>query len=417
MAAPRPRPPGLLDDPSTTSKWERTKQILWDSNLNAPIRGFYNLMNTPYETLAGGPSPEFDQAVGDSFDAAGGITVGSMPMPKPSNSLTMGIKAYHGSPHSFDKFSMDKIGTGEGAQAYGHGLYQAEKSDIGRGYRDSVMAAQGIDPEMKIGKTPINDFYSNMEQRLARMPAKQAEEGYNQLALMEDLAYGGDVLYIREKASQGAYSPQTMDWFEKNIAPQFNRKGTLYETEINADPNHFLDWDKPLSEQPEVQKRLATIGEAARSSTTKGVDKYISLENMLGAIDWPDNATPDVRAQYRNGAAARVSERLKEAGIPGIKYLDAGSRGKGVAYVQPMYKGQPYGDPVPAHAHNQIEQLTKRYKDMGYDVEVKDIGTRNYVVFDDKLIDIIKKYGIAGLLGGAGMYAHGQADTAKSGAY
>ena len=49
-----------------------------------------------------------------------------------------------------------------------------------------------------------------------------------------------------------------------------------------------------------------------------------------------------------------VSEQLRQAGIPGIRYLDQGSRGAGT-------------------------------------------GTRNYVVFDDKLIDIIKKYGIAGL--------------------
>ena len=32
-------------------------------------------------------------------------------------------KVFHGSPHLFNKFRMDKIGTGEGAQAYGHGLY------------------------------------------------------------------------------------------------------------------------------------------------------------------------------------------------------------------------------------------------------------------------------------------------------
>ena len=30
-----------------------------------------------------------------------------------------GFIAYHGSPHDFDKFDMSKIGTGEGAQAYG----------------------------------------------------------------------------------------------------------------------------------------------------------------------------------------------------------------------------------------------------------------------------------------------------------
>lgn len=47
-----------------------------------------------------------------------------------------GITAYHGSPHDFDKFSLDKIGTGEGAQAYGHGLYFADSEGVARSYRD-----------------------------------------------------------------------------------------------------------------------------------------------------------------------------------------------------------------------------------------------------------------------------------------
>ena len=34
----------------------------------------------------------------------------------------LGIKAYHGSPYDFERFDPAKIGTGEGAQAYGHGL-------------------------------------------------------------------------------------------------------------------------------------------------------------------------------------------------------------------------------------------------------------------------------------------------------
>src|SRR5687767_3158774 len=36
------------------------------------------------------------------------------------------MTVFHGSPHKFDKFDMSKVGTGEGAQAYGHGLYFAE---------------------------------------------------------------------------------------------------------------------------------------------------------------------------------------------------------------------------------------------------------------------------------------------------
>ena len=48
------------------------------------------------------------------------------------------LKAYHGSPHDFDRFDLSKIGTGEGAQAYGHGLYFAEKEAVARSYRDSL---------------------------------------------------------------------------------------------------------------------------------------------------------------------------------------------------------------------------------------------------------------------------------------
>jgi hypothetical protein len=59
----------------------------------------------------------------------------------------------------------------------------------------------------------------------------------------------------------------------------------------------------------------------------------------------------DVTAVGANTATAR----LREAGIPGIKYKDAGSRGMD-----------------------------------GAD------GTRNYVVFDENLIEIVRKYGIAG---------------------
>src|SRR5258706_8248564 len=55
-----------------------------------------------------------DQASQFNF---GGVT-------KPITALGSGpITAYHGSPHDFDRFDLSRIGTGEGAQAYGHGLY------------------------------------------------------------------------------------------------------------------------------------------------------------------------------------------------------------------------------------------------------------------------------------------------------
>jgi hypothetical protein len=49
-----------------------------------------------------------------------------------------GINAWHGTPHRVDKFSMDKIGTGEGVQAYGHGLYFAENPDVAKQYAGNL---------------------------------------------------------------------------------------------------------------------------------------------------------------------------------------------------------------------------------------------------------------------------------------
>jgi len=45
-----------------------------------------------------------------------------------------GSKLYHGTRHDVDKFSTEKIGTGEGAQVYGWGLYFTESMDIGHHY-------------------------------------------------------------------------------------------------------------------------------------------------------------------------------------------------------------------------------------------------------------------------------------------
>ena len=51
--------------------------------------------------------------------------------------------AYHGSPNNFEKFSLDHIGTGEGAQAYGYGLYFTDKREIAEGYANMNKGSYG----------------------------------------------------------------------------------------------------------------------------------------------------------------------------------------------------------------------------------------------------------------------------------
>jgi len=48
--------------------------------------------------------------------------------------VKMQMAAWHGSPYEFDKFTTEKIGTGEGAQAFGWGLYFTDLKDIAKLY-------------------------------------------------------------------------------------------------------------------------------------------------------------------------------------------------------------------------------------------------------------------------------------------
>lgn len=322
-----------------------------------------------------------------------------------------GILAYHGSPHTFDRFSLDAIGTGEGAQAYGHGLYFAENPDVARGYRDNVfgavpremfqsdeahqivnnqlqgfgatpdaldsaiddlrkslMSAEGThaiwkdqqpridalneaigflenkaDTRLMIGNKTVSDVYNSISSRADRLPPQAAEAEYGKMALLEDLMNDGDILGVMQRADAGAYDPSALAWFEKEVVPNFKRPGSsLYEVKINARPEDFLDWDAPLSEQTGRVSQLLSDYEALGSPI-----------NYATGGDWMSEMARDYFTSGSENPASDVSAYLARENIPGVKYLDAMSRGAGE-------------------------------------------GSRNYVVFDENLIDIVKRYGIAG---------------------
>lgn len=247
-----------------------------------------------------------------------------------------GIRAYHGSPHDFDRFDMSKIGTGEGAQAYGHGLYFAESEGVAKSYREGLSKmAPAIDGN------PVLEAYSDgsLPKIIADKIGISRSEGIGAANIMaESVRTGrpiGDILgekIAREKSLYG--SSTTEAWAEKlqGVAPNTSQ-GRMYEVRINADPGDFLDWDKPLS---------------AQSEKVRG-----ALASKFDAPDyWRGEDFARRYGDYERGGRDRLSQTLRDAGISGIKYLDQGSRAAGE-------------------------------------------GSRNYVVFRDDIIDIVKKYGIA----------------------
>ena len=93
---------------------------------------------------------------------------------------------------------------------------------------------------------------------------------------------------------------------------------------------------------------------------------------------------------------------LKGVDIQGIRYLDQGSRGMGYE-VNVLNKGKPVpmgildeGDNLTAKTKKDAEEIAKKYRKRGLTADVRPSGTRNLVVFDDKIVDIVKRYGIGG---------------------
>ena len=276
-----------------------------------------------------------------------------MPMRAMAPEGPKGIRAYHASPHDFDKFSLKHIGTGEGAQAYGHGLYVAESPAVsGRGGQyDQAFTARAL------GKTDLN------------------QQEHAILRAMKPDATDGDVLDAIIKQGAVSKAPDGLPDFDQAdaaIRRLRDAKSKIYEVNIKADPDQFLDWDVPLSKQSEKAQQtllphLRKDWEASGNSPSSWLEfgEGQSVSNPVGTLM--------ERAGHRVGPE-QVSQALREAGIPGIRYKDQGSRGA-------------------------------------------EGGTSNYVVFDDNLIDIIKKYGLAGLLAGGGALSQGGGGNGDGDAY
>jgi len=276
------------------------------------------------------------------------------------------IRAYHGSPHDFDKFDLSKIGTGEGAQAYGHGLYFAENEGVAKGYRDKL--ATGNVDDVKPDDEAIAAIKPQWDKITADLRAEFAQSGQRPTPRSAELQNQLDALNANAVDDTLARKP----WLTK---------GALYEVDINADPEHFLDWDKPWDQQSaHVKEILPQLGYSTAPMATGP-----QAQNLSGAA--------------REFAKPEEVEALKKAGIPGIKYLDQGSRDPAkmkeladdlAQYREAAKHWAATGDDAKlATANKQIEVLEKRLN-----------STRNYVVFDDKLISIVKKYGIAAAIGG-----------------
>lgn len=384
---------------------------------------------------------------------------------KPPTDDKPGIVAFHGSGADFDEFKLEKIGTGEGAQAYGYGLYFTDSEDIARYYRNAVTgmdrfnqpdldtqaggftqelgfdtvggthSLSSADPEydyyigeldkfavnksenlsqnsktwefadgseltlqtegvMTFDGKPLDSVYTRDVEDRFGVDIKRIAEEARKMGIRDDVGtLEDDIGMIFSNLSQGLFNKKDAKTAVESLAgpsgpgapsryetiyshfiePKIDmtrvdylmnagqKKGKMYKVGLEPKPEDMLDYDKSLREQPKFEKVLSPIYDEY------GVAKTADIGTLFEGIKSQRGIMPK-----------DLSKKLSDAGIPGIKYRAAGSRAASVDSASAEY---------------------------------------NYVIFDDKMIKILEKYGIVGpvaITGVAASQQEGESDGQSS---
>jgi hypothetical protein len=287
----------------------------------------------------------------------------------PVKAARKGIKAYHGSPHRFGKFDIEQIGTGEGAQVYGRGLYFAEAKDVGRQYKTAGL--EDLQVEL-IGGTRLHhlDHLENIVGRVIKDYPQLGRPGAIRIAdeVMERGVKGKPM--IPDHIPEGPSKKYYLSAIEANKGAKLS-KGSLYEVNIKASPDELIDWDVPIKKQSKaVQEKVDKLMKLnPKDYQTREMPHAMS--KIYFRKEGNPHGTDLITYLHSNFGFKETPKILESVGIKGIKYDDAFSRGK---------KG----------------------------------GTSNYVIFDPRIIEIAKQYGVAIPVAGAMLYQQDFGDLGKS---
>lgn len=214
----------------------------------------------------------------------------------PAQGLTA-LKAatvFHGSPAKFKRFDPTKIGSGEGAQAYGYGHYVAEVPTVAESYAFGLNNKKAAEQLRKLSSS--NDIVDK---------TAAARLFYEDTKTLTD--------FIKSKSPN--LSIGEIDNIIKSSKDKFEQVkqnyGNVYKIDLPDEQiARMLDFDKPLNQQSLEIQALA------------------KQHGLTGSDDLGGDLVAAIGAKRPLGA-----EKMRQAGVPGIRFLDQGSRsgGKGTS--------------------------------------------------------------------------------------
>nr|DAS33204.1 MAG TPA: crystallin beta/gamma motif-containing protein [Caudoviricetes sp.] len=224
--------------------------------------------------------------------------------------------AWHGSPHDFDTFDLGAIGTGEGNQAHGWGLYFAKNREVAQAYKD-VLGINSVEIISGDTKYRLNDdieWYDNKTKSIidAENPLSMAlttlsEEGESTKAIknLTDFIKSkkdnkSDYVVAQVKRAEQAIQILKDNHFDTH---QWN---TMFEVDIPE--NEYL-----LNEQENIEKQSPIVKKAVSKISNELNSSVLNNSNLSG------------KEFYRLlskelGGDKSASRKLSDFGVKGITY-------------------------------------------------------------------------------------------------
>ena len=397
--------------------------------LGGSVKGNIDTMNAAAPLAMAGDDDAMAQAAKASFDLAsmyGGSTAAASLAGGVPRGAVLGAHVFQGGPHKYGpegaSESLKHMSKGEGAQAYGYGRYDAESEGVANEYykalSDTFTEAGGKRiHQTGHGGRSFGDLDArqrgllNELESVATARKKTAKE-----VIDERLSYNAEMRkgYEAEiaKSEKGSFPEQlsqehlaTIDHDEQFLRKlldedvNFKTEGYLYKHDLpDEDIARYLDYDAPLSEQPEIVKALESIIE----STSKSFPEIKNNPNVTG------QGLYNAYKSHRGGSGEEASKAFGKAGIPGLKYYDGMSRGQvggatatnireriagAEASNSNLRKAIEDGDLGPGNDPHKMQLAKGEAEVRGWQKELAQHdsnATRNYVTWDQEVLDRMK---------------------------
>jgi len=233
------------------------------------------------------------------------------------------LTAYHGTPHRFaaternplGEFRASQIGSGEGSQAYGHGLYLAEAPGTAKSYQINLARDPRNSVNTVISRLPKNATSDDVMFELRKLP--DLSDYQNDSRLKNDI-----LKIIQNTNADGTVENEAIRAYNRtnSYLPPAD-KGAFYHVDL-PDPmiEKMMHWDKPLSQQSKaVQEALKGIEKNLPSISDFNLRKWMDTDPL--ASTWHNVLNRDLGV-----AQPEIAALLQKKGVPGIQYFDATSR-------------------------------------------------------------------------------------------